>query len=242
MLIRSHAAFAAIAATIPNVAWINPVGLTCDSSGQWLPGMYASGTVRLHLSQRAARLHGEVIKSILDAKYASRENAIQNYDTVSAWYTVSSGEPTGVDTAAVGSSTIGTRATANGMLSIPFTTTADADGAHVLFTGLKTWLTGGVTGDKFRLIFDHELGRRWHAPPVLASAMDIRLAVSGRGHVTSSIHTMSAPAVTGARRSWSSWTAMSPRSRQAALHGSSSSQCAALAASPQGPPDAGTPA
>ncbi len=179
MLIRSHAAMAAMAATLPNVAWINPVGLTCDSSGQWLPGMYASGTVRLHLSQRAARLHGEVIKAILDVKYQCRENATQNYDTVSAWYTVSGGEPTGVDTAAVGSAAIGTRTTAHGVMSVPFTTTADADGAHVLFTALETWMAGGVTGDKFRLIYDYELldsnGVRL---PYWQAQMDVRLVVN----------------------------------------------------------------
>ena len=154
---RSQDAMQAIAAEFRNVSYIHPVGLTCDSTGQWIPGMYMVQSAYLHLSEVGAGVHGNAIRRILDARYDVRDNAALIGDSARDWFNLTDGEPANVDCLALGSATLGERATARGVLSVPFATTSDADRIQIQFNNLLTWISGGVSGDKYRIVFDYDL-------------------------------------------------------------------------------------
>ena len=185
MIIRSHAAMAIEATKHRNVVWVDPVGLTCDETGAWLPGVADTGsTTHLHLSVYGAMVHARKLRSILDARYDCRMSQNLYTDTLYSWLNPSASRPAGVTVTALGSAVLGTYATANGIFTIPFATVSDSSGVQLLFDGIESWLAGGVSGDKFRLCYDYDiLDANGNYLSTHQAQSDIRLTAAGQGTV-----------------------------------------------------------
>lgn len=184
MIIRSHAAMKVNAAKFRNVIWVDPVGLTCDETGAWLPGIADTGTgTHLHLSQYGAMIHSMRLREILDSRYDCKI-APSSIDTLYSWLNPSANRPAGIIAAAIGGATLGTLETAGGIFTCPFTTASESDGVQIISDGIKGWLAGAVSGDVFRICYDYEILDAQGVPLSSHQAQsDVRLTAAGAGTV-----------------------------------------------------------